>query len=73
MKGHQEQAPLTGAFRRCKAIMEALPLHVETDDLCALIEALRELQKPIGDTFWDLEKQIARLGDELERRTSCLL
>jgi hypothetical protein len=53
--------------------MEALPLHVETDDLRALIEALRELQKPIGDTFWDLEKQIARLGDELERRTSCLL
>ena len=62
MNGHQEQAPLFGAFRRCDA-----------DDLRALLDALRKLQKPIGDSFWNLEQKIARIEDEIERRAACLL
>jgi hypothetical protein len=63
MEGHQEQAPLFGAFRRCCDI-------VRERDLRTLTDPLRKLQTPYGDVFFDLEAQCARLEDELLRRSS---
>jgi hypothetical protein len=69
MNSPREQAPLTGAFRRCKAIMEA-PARIDTEDLRSLADALRKLQRPYEKIFWDLQEQISRIEDEIERRTS---
>jgi len=43
---------------------------IEREDLEKLQRALRELQQPSEKRFWRLEKLIARIDDELERRAA---
>ena len=42
--------------------------RVNTQELRALLVALRELQRQHSESFWDLEQKISRIADELERR-----
>jgi len=41
-----------------------------TKDLISLQLLLRDLRKPYEERFWQIEKVITRIDDELERRKS---
>jgi hypothetical protein len=72
------QAPKRGleqGFRKCFKPLPPLEsklrgglVNLSSEELAALQQSLRDLQKPCGKTFWRLEQFIARIDDELERR-----
>ena len=43
---------------------------IDREDLENLQRALRELQQPFEEKFWRLEKLIARIDTELQRRAA---
>jgi hypothetical protein len=63
-------------FRKCCKPLPLEPkrrgglVNLSSEELTALQQSLRDLQKPYGKTFWRLEQLIGRIDDELSRRAT---